>query len=144
MFDTKELKIVFVRHPAVRDRNPRDSCEIRDRACETLSEGRKVWKVYTLLLLRPRIFFPHEIFDTVRRKRCGSRMLDGKKYPFGRLDLSRVGEREGHFLFSTLISELLFPGEEEEEGEEKWLGSKSNGETRSLGGTTWRVSCLIC
>lgn len=39
MFDTKELKIVFVRHPAVRDRNPRDSCEIRDRACETLSEG---------------------------------------------------------------------------------------------------------
>lgn len=98
MFDTKELKIVFVRHPAVRDRNPRDSCEIRDRACETLSEGRKVWKVYTLLLLRPRIFFPHEIFDTVRRKRCGSRMLDGKKYLFGRLDLSRVGER-GAFSF---------------------------------------------
>lgn len=37
------------------------------------------------------------------------------------------GEREGggDFLFSTLISELLFPGEGE--GEEKWLGSKSNG-----------------
>lgn len=87
----------------------------------------------SLYSLSDRIFFPLslEIFDTGGNGAdhpvpgCWER----EKSLFGRLDLSRVGgERErggGDFLFSTLISELLFPGEGE--GEEKWLGSKSNG-----------------
>lgn len=97
----------------------------------TLS-GRGGEGLESLYSLSDRIFFPLslEIFDTGGNGAdhpvpgCWERekvYLAGSIYP-GLEGRERGG---GDFLFSTLISELLFPGEGE--GEEKWLGSKSNG-----------------